>query len=486
MRRQFFKNIINAKAGFLMVLVVVISSLFLAMAGGLASLGVYQQKLYLQQSAKQEALHIAEAGINYYRWHLEHDQDDYYDGTGSDPGGGGAPYGPYDHTYTDPNTTQTGVYRLEITPPATGTTNVMIKATGWLNAYPNIKRSIEVRYGLQSLAYYSFLTNTDAWFGPNEEVRGELHSNGGVRMDGSNDSEITSSRSTYVCGTSHGCTEANCASPCWWSTTSTPGCNCQGVWGAGAGSALWQYPVTTVDFNNISADINKLKGLATSSGVYLDSYNKGYRIVFKSDGTFDVYRATSLENTVRQYNDDWSGMENIAEQIKNQSFYQNYAIPANGIIFIEDNVWVEGTVKGRATLVAAKLPDNVDTRKTIHINNNLQYLARDGTNILGLVAQKHVKVPKYAPSTLTIDAVLLAQNGRVFRNYYNSPSVKTSIEVYGGIITNKVWTWTWVDSGLVIDGYSTTTSIYDSQVNYTPPPSFPTTGEYSFKSWEED
>jgi hypothetical protein len=476
---------INQK-GFMLLAILGAVTIFLAFASGLASLGIYQNQLYVHQYAKVQALHVAEAGINYYVWHLAHNQNDFYDGTGSDPGPAGSPYGPYTHTYSSPAGDIVGSFSIEITPPPSGSTIVNIKSTGWINKYPNLKREISVRYGIQSLAHFSFLTNTDAWFDTFETVHGELHSNGGVRMDGINDAKVTSSRLNYTCISSHGCDSTHCANPCTWYGAPTSTCECPGVWGVGSGSALWNYPVTNIDFNNITTDLAKLKALATStSGKYFDSQGSGYHIIFKSNGTFDIYKVNNLENAISQKNDNWSGMTNIAEQIKNENNLQNFPIPANGIIYVEDNIWVEGTVKGRVTLVAAKLPDNVNTRKTIHINNNINYLARDGTNILGLVAQKHIKVPRHAPTNLNIDAILLAQNGRVFRNYYASPSIKNSIQVYGGIITNNTWTWTWTNSGVVIDGYSNTASTYDNQVLFSPPPSFPTTGEYSFISWDE-
>jgi len=137
--------------------------------------------------------------------------------------------------------------------------------------------------------------------------------------------------------------------------------------------------------------------------------------------------------------------------------------------------------------VAATLPAQATKYRSIIINSNLVYSARDGNHILGLIAQKDVKVPRHAPNNLTIDGFMLAQNGRVFRNYYNSPVVKSSIEVYGGILTNQTWTWTWVNgSGTTIDGYASTTSIYDPLATFSPPPSFPTSGEYTFISWGEE
>lgn len=485
----------NSQTGVVLVAVLVIASLFIVMAGGLAMLQIYQNKLYRQQVAKIEALHIAEAGANYYRWHLAHAQDDFFDGTGADPGPAGEPYGPYEHTYVAPSSGVSGKYSLEITPPPSGSTIVKIKSTGWLDDYPNIKRSVEVRYGIPSLAHFSFLSGSDVWFGESESVVGEMHSNGGVRMDGSNDSIIASAREAFTCPSGLGCdTQATCQSPCTWYVASSS-CGCPGIFGDGPDSSLWSYPVPQIALNSVTMDLDALKSSATTSCGYfkVTGSNKGYHITFKSDGTFDARVVQTLMAAVSQRNDDWSVTSpyyvNYAEQYNAQGAITNCVIPSNGVIFVEDgDVWVDGTVNGRVTLAAASLPDQANKRRTIFINDSIRYLARDGTNVLGLIAQKDIRVPKYAPTNLVIDAIMLAQWGRVYYNLHPSGqrSVKTSIEVYGGIITNLTWTWSWVNgSGAVIDGYATTTSIYDSDVTYSPPPSFPTSGEYAFISWEE-
>ncbi len=482
------KNLISntKQSGFTLLLVMAMTLILMATMGGLATVGIYRQKLYKQQEAKHEALYIAEAGINYYVWHLAHNPDDFYDGTGIDPGDPGEPYGPYQHLYTAPSSGRSGVFELEITPPPTGSTIVTIKSTGWLNEYPNIKRSITVKYGIPSLAQYSFLTNTDVWFSNNEQVRGKLHSNGGIRMDGTNDSLVTSALTTYICQPEHGCSQSNCASPCSWTAA---GCECPGVWGSGPNSNLWNYPVPAIDFNTITLDISQMKTEAQTNGIYLPPTNGneyGYHIKFLANGTFDVYTINSLKSPLAQLNEAGTGFVYLREEINTETFDNNYSIPANGLIFAEDDVWVDGIVNGRATLIAARLPDNPNQRKSIIINDNLEYLARDGNNVLGLIAQQDIKVPKHAPTNLTIDAILLAQNGRCFRNYYLLHKIGNNIEIYGSIITNKLWTWSWVNNfNTVIDGYLNTTSIYDSNVIFSPPPFFPNTGEYDFISWEE-
>jgi hypothetical protein len=461
---SFHKKQIN-QVGSVLILVVVFTGIFLVIITGLLGVVYYQQKLNNQYIAKVQALHIAEAGINYYRWHLAHDPNDFTDNTG------GA--GPYIHAYNDPTTDLVGTFSLEIDQPPIGSTIVTIRSTGWINKYPQLKKTIEVKYGKPSLAHFSYLTNTDIWLGESESVSGQMHANGGIRMDGTNDSLVTSAKTTYICTPDHGC-----------SNEEKPG-----VWGAGPNSDLWSFPEPEIDFVTITMDLSNLKTQAQADGNYYAASNYGYLVRFQNNGTYDLYTITSLYDSLRQIDDDdFSGYEYKAEEIKNMTFLANHPLPNNGIIFIEDDVWVEGTVNGKVTLVSATFPDTLSTNTSIFINNNVRYVARDGNNALGLIAQKNIQVPRHAPTNLYIDGVMLAQKGRVYRAYYYYSSdrlIKNYIEVYGGIITNKIWTWTWVSGSTTVDGYNQTKSIYDTKLTFSPPPYFPTSGDYTFITWEE-
>lgn len=483
-------NILSNKRGSLLVTILFITTLFLTIYTGIISVNLLRQKLYLQQVAKQQALHVAEAGANYYRWHLAHNRTDFFDG-GSNPGGPG-PYGPYIHNYTDPTGTISGTFSLMVTPPPSGSTLVTIESTGWMDNFPNIKRKIVVSYGIPSLAHYSFLTNTEAWFGPSENLHGEVRSNTGLRIDGMNDSIVTSAVTTYYCPSYHGCSWGSCSSPCTW-ISSLSRCRCPAVWGAGPNSSLWSFPVSNFDFTSISTNYTDLHTLASTTGDHYNSAGRGYHVVFNSNGTYNISRIDNLNNLRQE--DDSGSCKNIAERISSEtSIATNKAVPSNGVIYIHDNVWVEGTLNGKVTLVAVNaVPEGSDViadRKSILIANNLRYLARDDNHMLGLVAQKDIKIYHDAPpDDLIIDGFLLAQNGRVFRNYYcNSGDriVKNSIEIYGGIISYGMWNFTYVSGATVIDGYRNTNTIYDSNGTYAPPPSFPTTGEYVFISWNEE
>jgi hypothetical protein len=453
--------------GTILMLTLVMTTVFSLAFLGIASLAISQHRLANQKIAWHRALNMAEAGLNYYRWHLAHSPSDFQDGTGGP--------GPYSHTYTDPESGVTGQFTLEITAPSSCSNTVTIKSTGATNEFPNTKRVVQAKYGLASLASFAFITNSDAWFGQDEALHGPVHSNGGIRQDGTNDSLMTSAKETYTCQPYHGCSPAQTK---------------PGIWGTGSDQNLWQFPTSNIDFDRLTVDLAALKSLAETQGLYFSQQGLGYHFKFKSDGTVDVYRVTRLKNPVTYY--DINGQRHRQSwDIDRESFSANYTLPGEcAIIFVEDNVWVDGLVKGQVTLVAAKLPEVPNNRRTIIINGNLTYLAKNGQNTLGLIAQQDVMVPLYAaPNDLEINAVMLAQNGSVYRPYYYYPSPyyrRNSITTYGTIITNQVWTWTWVNQwGTCISGYCETNTIYDPHLNYNPPPGFPTMGDYKFLQWEE-
>jgi hypothetical protein len=248
--------------------------------------------------------------------------------------------------------------------------------------------------------------------------------------------------------------------------------------------------VPAIDFNAITLDLAELKTRSQDGGYYFGASGAfGYHIKFKNNGTFDLYKVTKLRSNIDGMDTDgvW---HNESNDIDKETFLQNYALAEDqcnveSLIFIEDGkVWVDGVVKEKATLVAARFPDNPATNASIIINGNLTRADPQDT-LLALLAQKNILVPYYSPDILEIQAVMVAQKGAAQRYYY-SGSVKNKISVRGAIATNKVWTWSWLNSGgTVISGYRNTESYYEPALIYTPPPFFPSTGENQFISWEE-
>jgi hypothetical protein len=461
------KNNKKMNKGEVTVLLLVVIFIFSMVMMPIINLAVVQSRVIRNNSYKEQALQIAEAGVNYYQWRLAHFPTDYQDGTGI--------AGPYVHDYKDYNTqTVIGQYSLEITPPLLGSTIVTIQSTGWTSENPNVKKTITARYGVPSLATYASLNNDVIWLGATSTVNGKMHSNNGIRFEGTANAPITSARDTYTCGSNQGC--------------SSGGETKNGVWGSPpqATQNFWQFPVPSVSFAAITANLAEIKDEAENGGIYLPPSNDdGYSIVFNSNGTVSVYKVNSLRSTP-----DWSSgsgwnTSNLDYNTRTLQFTQ--AIPSNGAIYIEDNTWVEGTVRGRVMLAAAKLPYSASSAPNIYIPNNIVYSAKDGTDVLGLLAQQSVAITYRAPDFLEIDAAIIAQN-EAFR-FYNYESgatqkIKNTLTMYGSTMTFIKGGIRWTSGGSIVSGYPTAIYNYDDNLLYSPPPLFPISSEgYKQLSW---
>lgn len=457
---------IKPQEGTVLISLLVTAAVFSIVIYSLLAVISAQFDFTFRQVSYDQALNVAEAGANYYRWHLLQAPEDFWDGTGSQPG-------PYLHDYRDPQGNIIGRYELEITPPEEGSTIVTIRSAGYTLDHPNIKRTVTVRLGQASYAQYAFLMNASSWFGSGITVYGKIHSNYGIRQDGVNISTVTSAQETYTCGSETGC---------------SPPQTKPGVWGAGGDQGLWQFPVPAVDFDAISFDFAQMRTEAQTNGVYYGpSGSYGYNVEFQSDATVDIYRVTS---TQRPYSYDSSdGCQRRREIIYSQTFLASYNISEAPIIFLEDITWVSGVVNGKTTLVAARFPIG-SFATNIWIRGNLTYLAKDGNHNLGLIAQNDIYYVRDIPNDFEVDAAMLAQQGRVIRHGYlwfcgsHPNAVRNSLTLYGSLITNKKSYWNW--GSLPYSGFRTRTTNFDTNLVYAPPPYYPSVGSYSLISWNED
>ena len=422
-----------------------------------------------RQLASERALHIADAGIDYYRWHLIKAPNDYQDGTGVP--------GPYVHDYKDPQGASIGKFSLDITPPTGGTSTVTVRSTGWVDQYTKVKRTITAKYGKVSLTAFAFATKSDLWFGKSITVNGKVHSNGGIRQDGTNTSTFQSAKETYICDLDTGCT--------------TPQ-EKPGIWGTGKDASLWEFPVAPIDFDGFNIDFSKMKASAQSDGLYLaPSADQGYHIVFSSDGSFSVYRVTGT-NFYKAYSPE-NGCENLYQIILTETLLATYQVADNDIIFVEDFLWVEGVVNGKTTVAAARFPLDL-YNINIWIPNNLTYVDKTGSTNFGLIAENNIVFTRDVPEKFEVNAALLAKNGRVIRHHYGffgckskgPDKMKNEFVFYGSMISDKRSYWNF-SSGpkSPASGFVKTILNFDPNIGDDPPGYFPET-QFQFVSWKEE
>lgn len=475
----------------------------------------------------QQAFNVAEAGLNYYLWHLNHNGTDYKDG-GTTPSTPNAQlgYGPYTHDYIDSNAVKEGTYTLWINPAGGNSSVVTVRSIGQASG-SNVKRTVQAQIGSPSFASYAVASDSALWFGNTESASGPVHSNQGVRMDGPSNSTVSSANAAYTPSNQLG-GDGSSHLGVWCNLSVTTPVNC-----STRSKSAWIYPVPLVDFNQVSSSLCTMKkvafaansstaSLATQSNActqvpttrtssYLPqrstTYNatRGYLIILNADGTYNLYNVNAENDQLTPY----------TSALTTQAVATNITIPSSGVIFTEDNVWVlsNPTYHGRVTIAAGKLAStNSSTYANVNIAGPLVYSTKNGTDSIGLVAQDSVVLEPYAPPSsgsfnFEVDGALLAQSGEVWypgtyatnsnrctRGWTNS---NQQFLFYGSVATRQTWTWTWLDgssscgdaafdaSNGYISGIENNTTQYDYNLEYSPPPSYPLTSGYNILSWRE-
>ena len=490
-----FSSKIAGTKGNILLSVLIFASVAVTVIIGLTNWGATMLKSIRTVAQKEQAFQIAEAGADYYQWHLAQYPQDYKDGT--------ATTGPYVHNFYDKNGNVLGNYSLMITPPLPGSTVVKIVSTGTM-ASSTITKKVQKTLAIPSLAKFAVVANESLRFGEGTEVFGPIHSNGGIRFDGIAHNLISSAMATY--------TDPDSGIVQWGVYTTSgqddpvpsagPANNRPDVFIAGR-----QYPVPSSDFAGLTLGLNQLQATAqpAAGGKEWPASNKqGYQMVFKvTNGvtSYDLYKVNNIQSTPNNCGNDataqsqksgpkyyqW-GTWSIKSPINNnRTLVGNYPIPTNGVIFVNDHVWVEGLIANARVTVVAGIIGNTDPMKdaNITINENLRYTNYDGRDSIGLIAQGNVNVGMVSANDLRIDAALVAEKGRVGRFYYNSNctnSSRNSLTLYGMIATYLRYGFAYTDN----TGYGTRNIIYDNNLLYGPPPSFPqATNQYEVISWQQ-
>jgi hypothetical protein len=473
--------------GSISLLVIVFGAIFFSVLVALSSYVLSQNRAEDTQRLKTQALAIAEAGLEYYRWHLAHFTNDLQNGTGH--------AGPYAVTIPDPQGGTAGTASLAI---AANTScgqaiSIDITSTGSPSESAATQQTVVARYARPSVAMYSYIVNASVWAGADRVINGPYHSNGGVRMDGTANAPVTSSLSTWTCTSSFGC---------------SPSATKPGVFGAGTNQDLWDYPTPQVDFAGIASNFSSLKTIAQSSGLYLpryssgnsnsSAYHKGYHLVFNADGTVTVWNVSSVtQSSVIPVNSSDSSKDFTL--INNESRDRDYVIPTDcSLIFVEDNTWVEGVIPARITLVVANVT-NSGVAPDAFLKGNISYAANDGSAGLTLISEHNILISPNSPQNMSIRGIFVAQGGAFGRNLYGTFNhsgnltgcdsryePRGTLTLVGSTISNFRTGTQWVNgcgSGTNA-GYLSRIDSFDRMLANNPPPFTPiTSSDYKFVDW---
>ncbi len=510
MYRKHRKNLSGSALAYALVIMSSVAILLTSILGFISS----QAKYSLQKQGQEQALRIAEGGVHFYKWYLAHQlngrtnsQIDAFWSGGTALGQSSA----YVADYKDPYGSTIGQYSITVTPPVAGSTIVYVQAEGWTSKYPLLKRTIRVRLRRPSWSESAVLANDFMRFGVGTEVYGRIHSNGGIRFDGLAHNVVSSSLTSFNDPDHSGGDEFGVHTHVAPVDPLPPAAvpSRLDVFEAGR-----TFPVATMDFNGVLGDLNTMKSEAQAGrGRYFDTTGVGRSITLKTDGTYDTCKVNSADltiptdqnsNTITNYNGvvtgafgprigtngnpctttaccalascGWinNGQHNRGKCVS----LANYPIIDNGVIFVENNIWISGQIDTKKiTIVAANISSGPVA--SVFIPSNVMYTNYDGRDILGIIGQNNVEIPSNSSDVLRIDGALLAQQGRIGAEHYGNN--KTTITVNGALATNQRYGFAWTDG----TGYTNRNLYYDNNLLYYPPPYFPTGTQYLLDLWEE-
>ena len=282
--------------GYLLIQVLVFGAVAVIIISGLVAFAAANIKLGRRIVLSEQAFQMAEAGLEYYRWHLAHDPSDYTDGTGQP--------GPYVKNFYDKDGILLGTFSLDIIPPPLGSTLVTLQSTGISAQDTSVQRTIISKLAIPSFANFAAVANAVMRFGSGTEVFGPIHSNNGIRFDGIAHNLVTSLLSNYNDPIHSGANEFavhthvnpppgtglnNSFRPLEAPPTS-PVMSRTDVFIAGR-----SFPAPEVEFDTIMNDLIQMKADAESGGLYFASSTvSGYQIALKTDDTFDLFRVNNL------------------------------------------------------------------------------------------------------------------------------------------------------------------------------------------------
>ncbi len=327
-----------------------------------------------------------------------------------------------------PTTMDQGTWSVTATPPnATTGDPLVLHSTGIVPGL-EVTRTIVAEVRTPTYADYAVLIDDDYALGVGGTILGKLRANGDVTNSG----RIT------------GRAEASGS-----------------LGGSGDYDGGRQGGLPEVDFAQVTADIAAIRAEAQSLGTsYPASGSQGYQVILNGTSV-QIKRVTAVNSTTGRLT---------------TTTYATTTVPAPGVFYFDDTVWVSGNYSAAITIAAKKFI----------LAQDLRPQSESAVHVLGLVSSGDISFPLWYsaseyPTNLWVQAALLAQNGGIGAEFRNG-SYKNSIMIRG---SRAFRTLVGFQSGS--SEYRTRTYEYDVRLEATPPPMYPQIKDGSLKlsTWLE-
>ncbi len=434
-----YKKIRGNEDGAALVIVILILLALTGIVMGVSQISVNETQLASNEKLDKQVFYLAEAGAEISIRHLSELSTPFI-GTGlnkDEPALLLDNVKVYDQgtvtTYLDPLDSNTGNPSRFI--------GVTVRAT---LAGTGMTKVLQVKVGQQNFSRYAYFSDMEKstsgstiWWYSKDELHGPVHTNDQLHISG--DPKFFEEVSS-------------CASDVDYYSGGPPNDNPEFMEGLTLDASAIDLPVNT---DMLYAEAAKPDGLQLSGNPVI--------IRFRTDASGKPYLQVTAggSTTTKSY-------------------------PANGVIYVNGNAQVEGTVRGQIT---------VGCDGDIDVIDNLVYYTDprvdpSSTDLCGLVAEGNVMMA-YNTANMdsadeTVMAAIMALDTSWGARSYSSGSPRGKLNVYGGVIQKQrgaVGTFS-ASSGTTASGYEKHYE-YDSRLMDTPPPAFPTTGQVEKIAWNE-
>lgn len=502
------KNKKGSAIAYGLIIIAAISILLVSVVQFVAS----QIKYASYIEAKERSFHIAEGGIYFYRWYLAHEIEgknqqeieNFWDSIPLGFGEGNS----YVKDYLSNNYTKIGESLISADFSSPGDYNIIeVVSTGSTVEKPDITRTVKATLRRSIWSDFAVISDAPVCFDKYWMINGKVMGNEGVHFNGVGSNIVMAGVLSYN-DTNPLHSVYNGKDGVWtsWAYDAGYGCNYNTEKSSCVFMAGTKFPVPKKDFTGVTAYMQTIRTEArgpegaitndcTGTGCYFDNTAEGWRIILKSGDTFDVCPVESYwtnNGTNHHYPKKYKKISGsgTCNDCSGQCL-ANFTIPDKGVIFVEDNIWLEGTVnRKRVSIVAASISDPA-SNANIFIMNNVKYTNFNGDDSLGILAEGDVEILKNTPNNLEIDGAILAQNGAVTKPEYNPECCgigcidnKNYIDIYGCVITKNGLNFSLhKESCPGLDLARTIT--YDNNLYLYPPPFFPADSFYYVDLWEE-